>query len=204
MATSYSNFTYTDLDTLLVHYERQKLFPQAISGLESSNWLSETLAMNHSYPLGTEKAKSELLVIPILTEIRRRNHGFFALYSGYTFDVDATQGLTGRSDFILTKERRSPIITAPLFAVVEAKNDNVEDAVPQCIAQMLAAQIFNERKGTTVPVIYGAATSGFDWLFMRLSGNTALIDTEIYQIRALPELLGVLQNIIDFYKNLPE
>jgi hypothetical protein len=51
--------------------------------------------------------------------------------------------------------------------------------------------------------MYGATTTGFEWLFMRLEESNVKVDKQLYQLSALPELLGVLQRIIDIYKALP-
>jgi hypothetical protein len=204
MATSYSGFTYNDLKEINITVRRGKIFPSPIATIFTpSAMLLEALEMSNQLPLGTEKAKSEMIVAPILAELWKKNRTAFAFFSGYTFDVDKEQGLAGRCDFLLSSVADSPLIEAPVLAIVEAKNDNVDEAVPQCVAQMYAAQMFNERNGKPLPSIYGATTNGFDWLFMRLEGSLVTVDKDIYQLRALAELLGVLQHIIDVYKVLP-
>jgi hypothetical protein len=200
MATSYSTFVAEDIELLGLRLRIERLFTAPLTARQPSTFLEESLQLASELPLETEKAKSELLVTPILNEMRRRNRGFFTYYSGYTLDVDKERGLTGRCDYILTKEPRNLVITAPLLAIVEAKNDNIHDAVPQCAAQLYAAQLFNERKGHPTPTLYGATTTGYDWLFMRLESVTVTVDSDVYQLRALNELLGVLQHVIDLYQ----
>jgi hypothetical protein len=51
----------------------------------------------------SEKAKSELLVSPILTELRRLVHEPIQLFSGEEFNVDRELGLNGFCDFLLSK-----------------------------------------------------------------------------------------------------
>ena len=200
MITSYSGFTsIDDLQQLHIQVKRTSLFDK-ITLVQPSNLLQETVRINRQLPLGNEKAKSEMLVAPVLSEIWQRNKDFCTLFSGYTLDADKENGLTGRCDFLFSNVN-TIVVEAPIITIVEAKNDNVDDAVPQCAAQMLAAKLYNEKKNASVPSIYGAATTGFEWLFMRLDGSTAFVDTEVYQLRALPELLGVLQHVVDFYKN---
>ena len=92
------------------------------------------------------------------------------------------------------------LLKPPVFCVVEAKNDNLDSGVPQCIAEMYAAQIFNENRGSETPFIYGAVTFGYEWKFLRLETKIALLDTDLYYLIRLPELLGVLQTIIDISK----
>jgi hypothetical protein len=61
---------------------------------------------------------------------------------------------------------------APIITLVEAKDEDIEYGQAQCIAQMYAAQIYNEREGKPQACIYGCASTGDVWKFMRLQGST--------------------------------
>jgi hypothetical protein len=200
MPKSYSQFTYEDLTTLNVKVRERKLFDH-IEPVEASDFLKSLLEKNLQRNLRTEKAKSELIIAPILNELEDRNNNLFGYYSGYNFDVDKKLGLKGFCDFILSFEPDSPIIEAPAFCIVEAKNDNLDTGVPQCVAEMYAAQIFNKKRGIDSPFIFGAVTFGFEWKFLRLENNLALLDTDIYYLVRLPELLGVLQQVVNLSKD---
>jgi hypothetical protein len=196
---TYSNFKYEDLDTLGVRLKSKKLFEE-IKPSEPSSWLNQTFAINKEAPMDTEKAKSELIVVPILTELKLKNPNTFNFFSGYNFDVDKERGLKGHCDFLLSANIDSPIIDSPIFALVEAKNADIPLGIPQCIAEMVAARYFNEKKGNQITKIYGAVTNGDFWKFLELDGETVYQDSDNYFLIKLPELLGVLQKIIDFYK----
>jgi hypothetical protein len=188
MAKSYSQFDFQDLEDLGIEIE--PLYP--------SETLEKILTFNLRRPLGSEKAKSELLITPVLNEIVERNQETINYYSGYTFDVDKEHGLKGQVDFIISKSPLSPIIKAPIFCVVEAKNDNLDVGVPQCIAEMYASSVFNQKKGQSVDAIYGAVTFGLAWQFLKLEGQKCTLDSDIYYLNNLPELLGVIQKIVNF------
>jgi hypothetical protein len=202
MPTSYSSYTMQDVENILgLRDKSAKLFPIAIPPIEPSDFFKMHLTIGLEMPLGTEKAKSEFIVVPLLQELRQRNNKFFHFFSGYTFNIDVKKALKGRSDFILSADQGNKIIRAPIISIVEAKNDNLEDGIGQCVAQMYASKIFNDQKNTAVPAIYGAVTSGFDWLFLRLANEKYYeVDTVYYSLNNLPELLGVWQIIIDYYK----
>ena len=52
--------------------------------------------------IGTEKARSELIVADVLVELREQfNHGI-SLFSGIDFNVDVESGLTGVCDFLIS------------------------------------------------------------------------------------------------------
>ncbi|MDZ7879118.1 MAG: hypothetical protein U5L45_15655 [Saprospiraceae bacterium] len=76
--------------------------------------------------LGSEKAKSEFLIAPVIAEIAERNVDSISFYSGYQFDVDKSKGLKGFCDFIISAEPEAFIISAPVLCVVEAKNENLD------------------------------------------------------------------------------
>jgi hypothetical protein len=95
----------------------------------------------------TEKARSEFLIAPILMEARRLRHGAVSLFSGAELNVDASRGLNGFCDFVLSGSATQTELDAPLITIVEAKNENIRAGVPQCAAEMFAAQLFNERRG---------------------------------------------------------
>jgi hypothetical protein len=195
MATSYSKFTYDDLDALGIVVE-QSSWLQTPVPIDPSDWLVLTLEKNMDLPLSSEKAKCELIIGPILTELVEHNDKRITYFSGYNFDVDKLQGLKGRCDFIISKRPRAPRIEAPIFSIVEAKNDNLDIGIPQCIAEMYAAWLFNKKRGEDVKTIYGAVTFGLAWQFLKLEEKLAHLDSTIYYIRDLPQILGALQGMV--------
>ncbi len=198
MPKSYSKFTTDDLIELGINVSDNPLFENTVLPLvQPSQFLIDTLEKNKRRKLRSEKAKSEFLISPIIGELEDRNGQKFALYSGYKFKVEPDLGLTGFCDYVLSFEPKSPTIQAPVFFVVESKNDNLDEGVDQCIAEMYAAHLFNQKKGKEKKAIYGAVTFGFEWKFIKLEEKQADIDYEVYFLNDLPKLLGVLQYIID-------
>jgi hypothetical protein len=104
-----------------------------------------------------------MIIAPILVELKKCFLNQISLFSGVTFNVDANQNLTGICDFLISKSSEQLFITAPVIILVEAKNDNLKSGLGQCIAEMLAAQLFNEREGNNIKVIYGSVTTGSTW-----------------------------------------
>jgi hypothetical protein len=197
MPSSYSKFKFEDLEALHIKVIEGVVFDKnALELVEPSDFLKQTLERNLRQKLRSEKAKSEFLIAPILSEIEERNRGLFAFFSGYNFDVDKEKGLKGFCDFVMSYAPEYLYIEAPVFSVVEAKNDNLDAGIPQCVAEMYASAIFNERKSRQIPVIYGATTFGFEWKFLKYQNNVAIVDTQIYYLNELPKLLGALQYIV--------
>lgn len=79
-----------------------------------------------------------------------------------------------------------------MVAIVEAKKEDVRAGVPQCIAEMVAAQIFNGAHERADEHVYGAVTTGSSWLFMRLEGQRVTIDLTEYFMRDVDRIVGIL------------
>lgn len=143
--------------------------------------------------INSEKARSEYLTAPILTDLRRLVPNRVSLFSGKEFNVDAARGLTGFCDFVLSRSPEQFFIQVPVVTIVEAKNENIIGGLGQCAAAMVAAQIFNQqRQGGENWVIYGCVTTGSNWRFLRLTDRVLEIDREEYYIKELPQILAIL------------
>lgn len=192
---AYSSFTLSKVkaDFGIITHETQDLFVEIVP-IQPSALLS--LVFKDQLPLAgainTEKARSELVVMPILIEVRRLLSNQISVFSGSSFEVDPAQGLEGRCDFILSRSPEQYYIASPVLTIVEAKNESIPSGLGQCIATMIAARIFNQREGNPIDSIYGAVTTGTDWKFLKLEGQTAFIDISDYYIKEIDKILGIL------------
>jgi hypothetical protein len=187
-------------ETFGFEQERKEVFiKKKIRAMRISKRLSMDIEDSTRLPILSEKAKSEGIIYPILREINHKNKEF-SIFSGYTFDVDKSLSLNGICDFVLSADTKSIDIEAPVFCVVEAKNRSVEEGYGQCAAEMYAAYLFNQKKGTERNIIYGCVTTAFEWAFLQLEGKKIYIDTERYYLNEVGKILTVLQEIINFYK----
>lgn len=176
--------------------ETEDLF-SSIEDVVISDSLAELLKQNVPLALamGTEKASSELITINLFLEIKRRlNISFF---SGIDFTVDKTKGLNGFCDFILSKSQEQLFLDTPIVIITEAKNEKIMGGLGQCVAEMIAAQIYNEKEGNSLPYIYGAVTTGHAWKFLKLEANTVFIDIEDYYIKNPNKIIGILEFMVD-------
>ncbi|MGK7922465.1 MAG: hypothetical protein AB4080_20920, partial [Trichodesmium sp.] len=163
-----------------------------------SQFLQE--ALEYYLPLAvaisSEKARSEFIIAPILAEVKKISNNQISLFSGIEFNVNPELGLNGFCDFIISLSTQQIVLKAPVITVVEAKNDNLRNALAQCIAEMVAAQIFNQSKGKEIPKIYGVVTTGTAWQFLELEAETIVIDLEEYSVYNLPKILGILTSFV--------
>ena len=159
-----------------------------------SDRLRETLTENVplAIDIGTEKARSEFIIAPVLSEVRRQASCPLSLFSGVEFNVDSDKGLRGVCDFLLSLSASQLSVQAPVVAIVEAKNDNIKSGLGQCLAEMIAAQTFNERRGNAIPTVHGVVTTGTNWRFLQLIGAEAVADTREYYIDRVEIVVGIL------------
>jgi hypothetical protein len=142
--------------------------------------------------INTEKARSELIVMNVLAEVRRQLPGQVSIFSGIELDVERSDGLNGYCDFLISLSAQQSLVRAPIVALVEAKNDNLPAAWGQCCAEMVAAQRFNTQRANTIPKVYGVVTSGTAWMFGMMEGTQVTLDFQEYEIAEPERLIGIL------------
>jgi hypothetical protein len=192
---SYSDFTVGKVKQAfgIETIEGKTFFPLIVPVMPSSTLLEildETLPLAVASP--SEKAKSELLISPILVEVRKYLQRQVSLFSGQDFPVDASVGLVGICDFLISRSTEQLEVESPVIVLVEAKKADINSGMGQCMAEMEAARRFNEQAGEKANPIYGCVTSGLLWRFLKLDGNQMTVDLKDYSLDPLGDLLGKL------------
>lgn len=123
------------------------------------------------------------------------------MYSGNQLNADKTKGLNGECDFIFSWSKLSDYVTAPIFCLAEAEKNDIDKGLTQVSAQIIGANHFNEQKKKMIDVVYGCMTTATEWRFLKLIDNTIIFDKQVYFMTKLPELLGVLQFIVEATKS---
>lgn len=196
---AYSDFT---LESVLPAFELEKIdtagFFSDVEVVAPSAYLTTGLERKASLAtaIGTEKARSELIVADVLVELREHCDRRISLFSGIDFNIDSEQGLTGVCDFLVSLSPNQFYLEAPAIILVEAKNLDLKLGLGQCVAEMLAAQRFNAEKGNDIPCVYGASTTGVEWLFLKLQGKCLHIDMTTYTIERCDRILGILASMV--------
>ncbi|MCM0591747.1 MAG: hypothetical protein KA716_16620 [Gloeotrichia echinulata DEX184] len=177
----------------LVFIEEVGIFHN-IPELQPSNLLQENLIDNVplAISIGTEKARSELIVAPVLVALRKHFQKQISLFSGIEFNIEPEKGLIGVCDFLISLSAEQLFVQAPVITLVEAKNDNLKSGLAQCLGEMLAAQIFNQRGQNQIEIVYGVVTTGTVWQFLSLNAQTVKIDLEEYSLNNISVILGIL------------
>ncbi len=196
---AYSNFT---LEAVQKAFQLEAIQSVGIFSetepIEPSVELTKALAKKVplAVAIGTEKAKSEMIVADLLVELREHFEHRISLFSGIDFNVDTENDLTGVCDFLVSLSPNQYYLEAPVIILVEAKKDDLITGLGQCVAEMIAAQRFNAEKGNDIPCIYGTTTTGVNWLFLKLEGKRLHIDMSTYMLERCDKILGILASMV--------
>ncbi len=196
---SYSDFTLKKVKSefSLTTYENISLF-STLQRVEISDYLTKTLQRNVPLALSinTEKARSELIIINILLEIKEISIHEISLFSGVDFTVDKERGLNGYCDYIISGTSEQFYVETPVICIVEAKNENIVSGLGQCIAEMVASKLYNEQENTPLSCLYGAVTIGDEWKFIKLEADKVYIDKDTYYINDIGKIIAILLKMV--------
>ncbi|OQX09123.1 MAG: hypothetical protein BWK80_47245 [Desulfobacteraceae bacterium IS3] len=196
---SYKKFTLQrvveqfDLKTRISESLCKNIIPRTPSPL-LKEMLEENLPL--ALAIGTEKAKSELLIMPILVEVRKLADRKISIFSGIEFNVEPESGLKGICDFLISKSDEQYVLRSPVAAVVEAKKGEIEIGIGQCAAEMIAARKFNDIHGSDNRNIWGVVTTGTNWKFLLLTEKQLTIQADEMPIDYIDKILGMFLNMI--------
>jgi len=192
---AFRDFTFPEVcSTFGLTLRQEMLYPQ-VPPLDRGQDFLERMAGDAALAIAisTEKARSEFMIAPVLSEVRRHLKARFALFSGVEFSVDPARGLNGFCDFLFTRSPLQLVVTAPVIAIAEAKNAYLRSGLGQCIASMVGAREFN----ADATIIHGVVTTGSEWQFLTLAGNQLTLDLREYFASELPAIMGVLSHILE-------
>jgi hypothetical protein len=197
---AYNRFKLKDLeDKFNIQNFNKAFIDKQLPTVVVDDFLLKTLTLASEEALGTEKAKSELVISPVIKYFKDRNAERLSYFSGYEFNVDTKLGLNGFCDYIISTEPHKYTIEAPVICLVEAKKGEIEGGFGQCGAEMYASQLFNEQAGHVKNTIYGCVTNAFSWAFLKLEGKNLYIDPNYVPLTFTEpqRVLAVLQWILD-------
>ncbi|MEB3230119.1 MAG: hypothetical protein VKJ64_03855 [Leptolyngbyaceae bacterium] len=140
----------------------------------------------------SEYAICENLIYPVLKEVWKQYRQSFVIWS-HEF-LSCTDRLSGFPEYILA--RRSPlgkiVFDKPYFLLVEAKQDNFDQAWGQCLAEMIAAQRLNENEQL---MVFGITSNGDRWQFGKLEQTQFILNKTFYTIQELDSLFAAVNYI---------
>lgn len=95
----------------------------------------------------------------------------------------------GNADYLIAKRR--DYLEQPYLCVVEAKKDDFEQGLAQCLAEMYACQ-WQNTAAEIVIATYGIVTNATTWQFYKLTPDRVVYESRPYTSGDPAQLLGVL------------
>jgi len=103
------------------------------------------------------------------------------------------QSVGGFVDYLVAPNQVLP--GTPLLCVVEAKKDDFEKGLAQCLAEMSVCVEKNAEAGVALEV-YGVVSNGSGWQFYKRDLNGVYWQSEVYGVQPLEPLLGVVDYVL--------
>ena len=154
-------------------------------------FINDNLRLKRNYV--SENAICEAIISPILTIISKYHQ--IPLWSHIRFDISEEEGLVGIPDFLIAPSSDiGTTFTHPIICVTEAKKENFNEGWAQALAEMIAAQRFNQ---TPDQDIYGIVTTGLFWQFAKLNQHNFTQEVIAYSaVEDLQQLFDVLNWLV--------
>ncbi len=194
----FSSFTYTEA---FKHLDLEELRPWHFEPLplEPSAFFQERLErLTEVFDLQSYEESKKLLIDAICEEAI---YGFKALkvWKGAQLADDTTAGYV---DYLVARQKR--YLEAPFVCVVEAKKDDFEQGLAQCLVEMKACQFNNRSIAASSPSdrsgmvdVIGIVTNGGGWQFYRLREDGTVDESDLFSTGNMADLLGRLRYLFD-------
>jgi hypothetical protein len=131
----------------------------------------------------------ELIIDAIFTEAIA---GFenLKIWKGAALETDE---LNGEADYLITDDK--DYLESPYLCAVEAKKDDFEKGLAQCLVEMKACWLNNLALGREIEIL-GIVTNGVGWKFYRWAKVGEVYETVMYGEHEMPVLLGALHQVL--------
>lgn len=156
--------------------------------IQPSDFFQERLKRLQCFDLQSYERSKELLIDAICEEAIQR-FVTLKIWKGANLESDS---VAGETDYLIAA--RKAYLEAPFICIIEAKKDDFEQGLAQCLVEMQACQWNNQQVGKDIDV-FGVVTNGEGWKFYKLEVQNNVHETVLYSISDLSSVLGVLNFI---------
>jgi hypothetical protein len=102
--------------------------------------------------------------------------------------------LVGNADYLIAP--RQDYLDTLFLCIVEAKRDDFEQGLAQCLVEMQACQWGNRQAEKEIDVL-GIVTNGQGWIFYKLVLSGEVYETGMYTSDDLSKTLGALRTVFE-------
>ena len=190
---AFSKFTLNEAYKLL-NLERLTTWEIEFEPIAPSTAFKQHLERLQLFDLERSEEGKKLLIDAILLEAIQP-FPELKIWKGANLESETAHGA---ADYLFTENRG--YFEAAFLCVVEAKKDDFEQGLAQCLVEMQACQWSNQQIDRTLDV-FGIVTNGSTWQFYQLLQSGAVRETLPYAISNLAAIFGQLRAIFQAAKD---
>ncbi|NJM58570.1 MAG: hypothetical protein HC857_15730 [Synechococcales cyanobacterium RU_4_20] len=144
--------------------------------------------IQHSFDL-TRSEDSKKLIVDLIFIEAIEPFPNLKVWKGGRLESDIAKGA---ADYLITEN--IGYIASPMLCVVEAKKDDFEQGLAQCLIEMQACQWNNQQAGRSIDIL-GIVTNGDSWQFYKLTTTNQVYEAPRHGLINLPIILGILNSV---------
>ena len=164
--------------------------------LEPSSFFQEYIERLEVFDTRRSEESKKFIIDAFLLEVAPQ-FPHLKIWKGAPLESDRLQG---EADYLVTENQA--FIETPMLCVIEAKKDDFEQGLAQCLVEMQACQWQNNQAGKQIDVL-GIVTNGQGWVFYKLTLAGKVYETRTYISDDAAQTLGALHYIFqECEKNL--
>lgn len=159
----------------------------AFEAVEPTPLFHEILKRLAVFDLKTSERGKEVMIDAVLQEsLNRRSR-----LKVWKETMLRTSEISGRAEYVLAE--KIDILRYPLVCVVEAKKDDFEKGLAQCLLEMKACQLLNMPHR---PIdVYGIVTNAYNWQFYKLTLENQVNESVNAGFQPMSVLFGMLDSV---------
>jgi len=165
-----------------------------IKPYQPSLFLAERLRRLENFDLIFSERARELLIDALCEEVIE-NHPHLKIWKAAPLQSDEFKG---QVDYLIAPKKA--YLSTPLLCVVEAKKDNFEQGLAQCLVEMKVCRWNNEQAGSKIDV-YAIVTNGEVWKFYKLTIVGQVFETLPYSLVDRDKILAILELVFTQCEN---
>lgn len=194
----FNKFTLVEAYDFLGLTQLQK-WEISFTPIEPTSLFKQYLKRLDAFDLVSSERGKEVLIDVILNEALSRRSQLKVWKEVHLSTVE----LSGRFEYLFA--RRIDILKHPFVCLAEAKKDDFEKGLAQCLVGMKACQLLNQQAGFHID-IYGIVTNAYIWRFYKLMTQNQVFETPFYSFQTqMTVLFGLLDTIFQACEaNLPK
>ncbi len=160
-----------------------------VNPIEPSDFFQEHLKrLTRHFDLESYEESKKLLIDAICNEAMESLERL-KIWKGAQLEGEIAAGYV---DYLVAESRR--YLTTPMLCIIEAKKDDFEQGMAQCLVEMQACQWRNRQVNRDIDIL-GIVTNGTGWQFYKLTTTGEVYESAAYSTGDMAWLLGRLRYV---------